>query len=195
MKKQWRKLAWIALAIVLVVVGCGPTATPAPPTPAPNKVVEATVAPEPTPVSPSPTPIPPTVTSVPPSPTPLPPTPTPVPPTPTPDASAAMTLAGIYTTTISAQDTNVGFEGDWVLEFTPDGVLYMTWNGQRLDPSPFEATQDQIELGVGPGCGSPWSYRWMLESEVLTFAPIGQDPCTNRQLVLTAHPLLRISGP
>ena len=154
MKIQWDKLAWIAFAIVLVVVGCGPTATPGPPTPVPTRVVEATAVPEPTPV---------------------PPTPTPVPPTPTPDASAALTLAGIYTTTITAQDTNVGFEGDWEVELTPDGILYLTWNGQRLEPSPFAVTQDHIEFGVGPGCGSPWSYRWTLESGVLTFAPVGAE--------------------
>jgi hypothetical protein len=112
-----------------------------------------------------------------------------------PDASAAQKLAGIYTTTITAQDTDVGFEGDWELELTPDGILYLMWNGQRLDPSPFTATQDQIEFGVGPGCGSPWSYQWTLESGVLIFAPVGEDPCSNRQLVLTAHPLQRMSGP
>jgi hypothetical protein len=173
MNKQWRKLAWIALAIVLLVVGCGPTATPTPPTPAPTKVVEATAMPEPTAV---------------------PPTPTLVPPTPTPDTSGAL-LAGTYTTTITALDTNVGFEGDWELEFTESGILYLTWNGQRLDPSRFAVTQDQIDFGVGPGCGSPWSYRWTLESGVLTFGPVGEDPCSNRQLVLTAHPLLRMPDP
>lgn len=174
MRKQWEKLACLAFAILLVVVGCGPTATPEPPTPAPTRVVEATAVPEPTPV---------------------PSTPTPVPPTPTPDASAAQKLAGIYTTTITAQDTDVGFEGDWELEFTPDGILYLTWNGGRLDPSPFAATQDQIEFGVGAGCGSSWSYRWTLESGVLNFASVGEDPCSNRNLVLTAHPLLRMPGP
>jgi hypothetical protein len=115
--------------------------------------------------------------------------------TPTPDASAAQTLAGIYTTSITAQDTNLGFEGDWELEFTPEGILNLTWDGQRLDPLPFTATLDQIEFGVGPGCGSPWSYQWTLESGVLIFAPVGEDPCSNRQLVLSTHPLQRMSGP
>ena len=36
MKAQWGKLAWIALAIVLIVVGCGPSATQPPPTAAPT---------------------------------------------------------------------------------------------------------------------------------------------------------------
>jgi len=35
-RAQWEKLAWIALAIVLIVVGCGPSATQSPPTPAPT---------------------------------------------------------------------------------------------------------------------------------------------------------------
>jgi hypothetical protein len=129
------------------------------------------------------------------APTPAPPPPSPQPPTPTLDAAAALRLAGIYTTTITEQDTNVGLEGDWEIELTPEGILYLTWNGQRFDPSPFAITQDQIEFGVGPGCGSPWSYRWTMESGVLTFAPVGEDPCSNRQLVLTTHPLLRQSSP
>jgi hypothetical protein len=32
---QWKKLAWIALAIVLIVLGCGPSATQSLPTPTP----------------------------------------------------------------------------------------------------------------------------------------------------------------
>jgi len=38
MKVQWEKLAWIALAMVLTVVGCSPSATQSPPTPAPTPV-------------------------------------------------------------------------------------------------------------------------------------------------------------
>jgi hypothetical protein len=178
------------IVILALLVGCGSTPEPTQP-PEPTQVAPAA----PTPVPPSPSPAPPTPTTGSATATPMPPTPTPVPPTPTPDASAALTLAGIYTTTITVQETNVGFEGDWDVEFTPDGILYLTWNGQRFDPSPFEVTQDQIEFGVGPGCGSPWSYRWTLDSGVLTFVPLGEDPCSNRQLVLTTHPLLNVSGP
>jgi hypothetical protein len=35
---QWEKLVWIALAIVLILVGCGPSAAQSPPTPAPTPV-------------------------------------------------------------------------------------------------------------------------------------------------------------
>jgi hypothetical protein len=35
---QWEKLACIALAIVLIAVGCGPSATQSPPTPTPTAV-------------------------------------------------------------------------------------------------------------------------------------------------------------
>jgi hypothetical protein len=203
MNMQWGKLAWIALAIVLVIVGCGPAATPAPPTPAPTRVAEATAAPEPTPVPPTPTPVPPTPTPLPPTPTPLPPTPTPVPPTltpvpptPTVDAYIAL-LTGTYTTTITTQeamDANADFAGDWELEFTEYGILYLTWDGERLGQLPYAVTQTQIEFGPGPGCGSPAVYHWTLESEVLTFTLVGEDPCLNRQTVLTTHPLLRTSG-
>lgn len=187
MKKQWRKLAWIALAIVLLLVGCGPTATPAPPTPAPTEVVEATAAPEPTPLPPTPTPVPP-------SPTPLPPTSTPVPPTPTVDAAVAP-LAGTYTTAITAQearDADADVAGDWELEFTESGILYLTWTGDRLGQARYTVTQDQIEIETGPACDASGSYRWTLENGVLTFTRV-RDYCTVRQTVLTTHPLLSTS--
>jgi type IV secretory pathway VirB10-like protein len=199
MKLQWGRLVWIALAIVLIVVGCGPTATPAPPTPAPTRVVEATAVPEPTPIRPTLTPVPPTPTLVPPTPTPVPPTPTPVPPTPTrvpptPTVDAVVALlAGTYTTTITVQDTNEGVDGDWELEFTPYGILYLTWEGERLGQSSYAVTQDQIEVGAGPGCGSPGTYRWALESGVLAFTRVG-DSCTARRTIMTTHPLLRTPG-
>lgn len=47
MKVQWEKLVWIALAIVLTVVGCGTSATQATPTPAPTPV-PPTLPPAPT---------------------------------------------------------------------------------------------------------------------------------------------------
>ena len=192
MKVQWRKLAWIALAIVLLVVGCGPTATPAPPTPAPTRVVEATAAPEPTPLPPTPTPLQPSPTPLPPSPTPLPPSPTPVPPTPTVDASVAL-LAGTYATAITAQDPDEDVLGAWELEFTADGILHLTWDGERLGQAPYTVTQDQIEIGAGPGCDAPGSYGWTLENGVLTFTRV-RDYCAARQTVLTTHPLLGTSG-
>jgi hypothetical protein len=52
-----KKLAWIALAIVLTVVGCGTSATQSPPTSAPTPV-PPTLTPEPTPVPPTQTPVP-----------------------------------------------------------------------------------------------------------------------------------------
>ena len=61
MRVQREKLAWIALAIVLMVVGCGTSATQSPPTPAPTPV-PPTQIPEPTPVPPTQTPAP-TVTT------------------------------------------------------------------------------------------------------------------------------------
>ena len=71
MKGQLKKLCLSAALLTLLVVACGPTATPVPPTPAP-----------PTPTQLPPTPVPPTATPVPP--TPAPPTATEVVPTPAP---------------------------------------------------------------------------------------------------------------
>jgi len=50
---QWEKLAWIAPAIVMIVVACGPSATQAPPTSTP------------TPVPPTQTPVPTATTALP----------------------------------------------------------------------------------------------------------------------------------
>jgi hypothetical protein len=102
-------------------------------------------------------------------------------------------LVGTYTTTITAEDTNEDILGDWELEFTADGILYLTWDSERLGQAPYSVTQDQIEIGAGPGCDSPGSYGLTLESEVLTLTRV-RDYCTVRQTVLTAHPLLRTSG-
>jgi hypothetical protein len=195
MKKQWRKLTWIALAIVLIAVGCGPTATPEPPAPAPTTVVEATAVLEPTPVPPTPTAVPPTPTALPPTPTAVPPSPTPVPPTPTVDANVAL-LAGTYTTAITAQeakDANADVAGDWELEFTESGIVYLTWTGERLGQARYTVTQDQIEIEAGPACDASGSYGWTLENGVLTFTRV-RDYCAVRQTVLTTHPLLSTSG-
>jgi hypothetical protein len=105
-------------------------------------------------------------------------------------------LAGTYTTTITTQeamDAKADAAGDWELEFTPYGILYLTWDGERLGQSPYAVTRDQVEIEAGPGCGSPGVYRWMLESEVLTFTRV-RDSCAPRQTVLATHPLLRMPG-
>jgi hypothetical protein len=112
------------------------------------------------------------------------------------DATIAL-LAGTYTTTITTQeamDANADAAGDWELEFTEYGILYLAWDGERLGQSPFTVTQDQIEIEAGPGCSSAGSYRWALESEVLTLTSI-RDSCAPRQTVLTTHPLLRAPVP
>jgi len=182
------------MVILALLVSCGSTPEPTQP-PEPTQVAQATltpVPPTPSPLPPTPTPVPPTATPVPPSATPMPPTPTPVPPTPTLDAYVAL-LAGTYTTTITVQDTNEGVDGDWELEFTPFGILYLTWDGERLGQSSYAVTQDQIEIGAGPGCGSAGVYRWALESGVLTFTRVG-DSCTPRRTLMTMHPLLRTLG-
>ena len=57
MSVERKNLVWIALVIVLMMVGCGPSATQAPPTLAPTPV-PPTETPEPTPVPPTQTPAP-----------------------------------------------------------------------------------------------------------------------------------------
>jgi hypothetical protein len=180
-------LALSLMVILALLASCGSAPEPIQP-PEPTQVAQATLTPGP----PTPSPQPPTPTLVPPTATPMPPTPTPVPPTPTLDAYVAL-LAGTYTTTITVQDTNEGVDGDWELEFTPFGILYLTWDGERLGQSSFAVTLDQIEIGAGPGCGSAGVYRWALESGVLAFTRVG-DSCTPRRTIMTTHPFLRTSG-
>ncbi len=184
------------MVILALLAGCGSAPEPTQP-PEPTQVAQATptsAPPTPSPLPPTPTAVPATASPVPPTPTPVPPEPTPVPPTPTLDPSVAL-LAGTYTTTITVQeamDANADVVGDWELEFTTSGILYVTVGGDRMGQAPYAVTQDQVEFGAGVGCDFPGSYRWTLESGVLTFTRL-RDNCTPRRTVLTTHPLLRTS--
>ncbi len=95
MTKRFYALLACTIVVIMVLVGCGPSAQPtpvsAPPTKAEPTEPPPTKPPTPTPVPPTdtPTPVPPTPVS--PTPTPLPPTPTEPPPTQPPAAKATPT--------------------------------------------------------------------------------------------------------
>ena len=158
MRVQREKLAWIALAIVLMVVGCGTSTTQSPPTPAP------------TPVPPTQTPAP---ATVPPTQT---PEPTPVPPTQT-AAPTATTEALPFP--VDGTFTKVGYT--W--EFKADGTYHTTSKYLDLDGA-YTVTGDQIAVqdDYVPCKDVVGTYTWAYDGEALTFTVV-DDECTDRRNV------------
>jgi hypothetical protein len=137
-----KKLAWIALAIVSMVVGCGTGATQSPPTLAPTPV-PPTQAPEPTPMPPTETP-----------------QPTPVPPTETPEA-LPFPVHGTF--------TKVGYTWEFKADGTyhttskyvnSDGVYTLTGD------------QIAIQEDYVPCKDIVGSYTWTYDGEALSFAVV-----------------------
>jgi hypothetical protein len=169
-REQWEKLAWIALAIVLVVGGCGPSAAESPPTVAPTPVPPTlTLAPTPVPPTPTvaPTPVPPTQTPV----------PTPVPPTQTlaPTATAEalpFPVEGIFA------------KASLTWEFKPDGT-YITQSRTQLVNVDYSGTYtvagDQVAIQDDSiACKDVVGiYAWTYDGEVLTMAKV-DDECRDR---------------
>ena len=202
MKTVWRKQAWVALAIVLMAVGCGQTATPAPPTPAPTRVVKATALPEPTLVPPTPTPVPPTPTPVPPTPTSVPPTSTPIPPTPT-----AMPLSEAPAGSI--EDVVGTWRGRWSdvallnMQLNEAGSSRWFWmDGTTIVRDRFSLESGQITwrgaqgTAVGGECAADpvATYEVFITKEgsqpvALRLMLVGQDHCPDRQEFLDGRTL------
>ena len=125
MNGQLKKLCLSVTLVILLVVACGPSATPVAPTPVPPTATPVTPTPVPPTATPvPPTPVPPTATVVPP--TIAPPTatrvvPTPGPPTATPvRVSIAVTFAGGTCTMEGPQQVPYGavLVIQWTLEDT-----------------------------------------------------------------------------
>jgi hypothetical protein len=150
-----KKLAWIALAIVSMMVGCGTSATQSPPTLAPTPV-PPTQAPEPTPVPPTQTP-----------------KPTPVPPTQTP-APTATTEALPFP--VDGTFTKVGYT--W--EFKADGTYHTTSKYVDSD-GVYTLTGDQIAIQEDyvPCKDIVGTYTWTYDGEALSFAVV-DDKCRDR---------------
>ena len=196
MNAQWGKLAGIVFVTVLLVTGCGESATPVAPTSAPAVVIEASATPEPTPVPPTPTLIPPTPTAVPPTATPVPPTATAVPITEAPAESI---------------DDVVGtWQGRWsditVLNMKLDkfgGMWLYTTNNDTIQRDRF-AFEDGLLVWKVAGAGTSASEKCRADPvatyEVtvlredtrrvgLHFALIGPDNCVDRQEFLDGNTL------
>ena len=173
MRAGWEKLAWIALAIVFIVVGCGPSATQPPPTPTPT-LVPPTQTPTPTPVpptqTPTPTPVPPTQT---PTPTPVPPTQTPT-PTPTPTATTALPFP------VGGTFTKVGYT--W--EFKADGSYHSKSRWTDTD-GVYTVTGNQIVIQEDyvPCKDIVGTYTWTYDGQALSFTVV-DDQCRDRRVVV-----------
>ena len=154
-----KELAWIALAIVLMVVGCGTGATQSPPTLAPTPV--------PPTQTPEPTPMPPTET----------PQPTPVPPTETPAPTATAEALPFPVDGIFAKASQT-----W--EFKPDGT-YISEGHTQLTAAKYSGTYtvtgDQVAIqdDYVPCKDVVGTYAWTYDGEVLTLTVI-DDTCRDR---------------
>ena len=158
MRAGWEKLAWIALAIAFIVVGCGPSATQSLPTP--------TLTPVPPTQTPTPAPVPPTQT----------PTPTPVPPTqtPTPTATTALPFP------IGATFTKVGYT--W--EFKADGSYHSTSKWTDIN-GVYTVTGNQIVIQEDyvPCKDIVGTYTWTYDGQALSFTVV-DDQCRDRRVVV-----------
>jgi len=154
---QRERLAWIALAIVLIVVGCGPGVAQVPPTSAPTAV--------PPTQTPEPTALPPTQT----------PEPSAVPPTQPPAATAAIALPFPTGTFAKASLT-------W--EFNPDGT-YITEGHTQATAGKFSGTYSvngdhvAIQDDYTPCKDVVGTYAWTYDGEVLSITVV-DDKCRDR---------------
>ncbi|HSR30880.1 MAG TPA: DUF5640 domain-containing protein [Anaerolineae bacterium] len=159
MRVQWEKLASIALAIVLMVNGCGTSAIQSPPTLVPTPV-PPTRTPEPTPAPPTETP----------EPTPVPPTQTPAPTATT--ESLPFPVDGIFA------------KASLTWEFKPDGT-YITEGHTQLTAGRYSGTYtvtgDQVVIqdDYVPCKDVAGTYAWTYDGEVLTMTVV-DDKCRDR---------------
>jgi hypothetical protein len=158
---QSEKLAWIALAIVLIAMGCGPGVAQVPPTSAPT-AVPPTQTPEPAALPPT----------QPPAPT---PTPVPTTQTPAPTATAAAIPFPVDGVFAKASQT-------W--EFKPDGTYITDGHTQATSAKysgTYTVTGDQLVIqdDYNPCKDVVGTYAWTYDGEVLSITAV-DDKCRDR---------------
>lgn len=117
-------------------------------------------------------------------------------------------MLGTYTTTISNQDVvDGGFNfwqdlaGDWVIDFNADGSVDLHYKFHEREytvTGSFVVADDTITFGEESGeyaCNELYdiddvTYRWQIVDDTLIFET-SDDPCHERRIVFTAHPLRR----
>lgn len=107
-------------------------------------------------------------------------------------------LAGTYTTVITQADLDrvpgsgyTGSPGTWILKLDDAGgnfTFIASKNGVKENEGTYTAGGSQFTI-TDPRCGQafPGVYTWTFTQKMLTLK-VGQDQCTNRRVVLTAHP-------
>ena len=123
-----------------------------------------------------------------------------------PDARATFegVPVGIYATTIAEQDIPAFFPqesaelliGDWQIEFTENGIAFVTKDGERVVTTRYHSNPARLILQDQEGrlaCVPPRAgvFEWLLQDNVLTITEV-QDTCAGRALVLTAYPLQKV---
>jgi hypothetical protein len=125
-------------------------------------------------------------------------------PTLSPTEGAQM-LAGVYTTSISAEDISKlnslepNFsvnQGKWKITFTNDGNFTAEKDGQFIANGKYNVVGEKIEVDVDqvcPNCscsGTIGRYFWALKENQLSFSKIA-GVCDAMDLVMTAHAITR----
>jgi hypothetical protein len=116
-------------------------------------------------------------------------------------------LFGTYTTTITQQDIEAAnfeifedLEGTWDIQFSENGVIDWTYRANNLDReyaihTEFSAADDTLVLGEESGeysCDQTGvTYDWTGDGTQLALTNV-DDSCTQRMIVLTSHPLVRL---
>ena len=108
-------------------------------------------------------------------------------------------IAGTYTLTLSRDDRRVqqlGLAGRYTMRLLPDGVMLLSvpegFGGEGPSPSgiSFRLSGNQFTTNafVNFSCpGSVGVYRWKLDGDRLTFAPL-EEGCEIRQVLFSSEP-------
>jgi hypothetical protein len=117
----------------------------------------------------------------------------------------AQMLAGVYTTTITAEDvskmesldpTLPSSQGDWQITLTNDGKFESQLNGAFAAKGLFSVENNEISFyptQVCEDCGcihNIWRFTWAQKDNRLAFAYTA-GTCDTMKLVLTSRPIIR----
>lgn len=129
-----------------------------------------------------------------------------------PPPQAEALPVGTYTTTITPEDLNAAdfqyptdLEGTWEIQVSETGMINWTYrntirNREFGISTEFSATDSTLVLSAETGehsCNEMYdmtsaTYNWALDGEQLLLTNI-DDVCTQRMIVLTSHPLTRLT--
>jgi len=127
-------------------------------------------------------------------------------PAPAPPPMAPMAMAGgfpmvTYTVNIADGDIPAGAPADmrsalvgmWVIAFGNNGHAMVSVNGRQVVDAPYTVSGNTLTLTEDSGeyaCHSTGTYTWHATATELHLTKVN-DPCDGRDVVLTAHALVR----